>query len=72
MAELDKTLLSSGIKPVFAKLKDLVKDKLKRFELFGQFDENNFFPTIGEAVAAYLDSFDVDGDDRDLWQCGRS
>jgi MFS superfamily sulfate permease-like transporter len=64
LAELDRTLLSSGIELVFAELKDPVKDKLKRFELFAQIGDKNFFPTIDEAVAAYLDSFDVDWDER--------
>ena len=63
LAQLDRTLLSSGIQLVFAELKDPVKDKLKRFELFAQIGDKNFFPTIDEAVAAYLDSFDIHWDD---------
>ena len=60
LAELDRTLEASGVELVFAELKDPVKDKLKRFELFAQIGENNFFPTIGQAVGAYLDIHDVD------------
>jgi hypothetical protein len=33
-----------------------VKDKLKRFGLFVQIGEASFFPTIGAAAAAYLES----------------
>ena len=60
LAELDKQLQSSRIELYFAEMKDPVKDKLKRFELLTQFGEGNFFPTIGAAVSAYLDSHSVD------------
>jgi high affinity sulfate transporter 1 len=72
LADLDRRLHASGIQLVFAELKDPVKDKLKRFELLAQIGDKNFFPTIDEAVAAYLDRFDADGEDRDLRQCGRN
>jgi hypothetical protein len=46
---------------VLAKMmKDPVKDKLKRFGLFTRFGEQLFFPTIGEAVSAYVRTFEVD------------
>jgi hypothetical protein len=48
-------------------MKDPVKDKLKRFELFERFGERTFFATLGEAVSAYLASRPaewVDGQDR--------
>jgi MFS superfamily sulfate permease-like transporter len=54
LAELDQTLESQGIEFCFAELKDPVKDKLKRFEIFDLFGEKNFFPTVGAAVDAYL------------------
>jgi hypothetical protein len=41
-------------------MKDPVKDKLKRFELFERFGERTFFATLGEAVNAYLASGPVD------------
>lgn len=63
--ELDRTLQESGVELVFAELKDPVKDKLKRFGLFAQIGEKNFFPTIGAAVGAFLDIFDVDWVDWD-------
>jgi hypothetical protein len=35
-------------------MKDPVKDKLKRFGLFDRFGGHMFFPTIDEAVGAYM------------------
>jgi hypothetical protein len=57
---LDKSLHEAGIELCFAELKDPVKDKLKRFELFSQLGESSFYPTIGAAVSSYLDSYAVD------------
>ena len=54
LAELDETLHEKGIEFCFAELKDPVKDKLKRFGLFKQLGESAFFPTLGAAVARYL------------------
>ncbi len=68
LAELDQTLASQGIEFCFAELKDPVKDKLKRFEIFDLFGEKNFFPTVGAAVDAYLLSHKddwVDWEDRE-------
>lgn len=55
LAELDGALHAQKIKLCFAELKDPVKDKLKKFGLLAQLGENNFFPTIGVAVARYLE-----------------
>ena len=60
LAELDHTLTESGIELRFAEMKDPVKDKLKRFELFERFGAANFYPTIGSAVDAYLEEHAVD------------
>jgi MFS superfamily sulfate permease-like transporter len=60
LAELDETLHKAGIELCFAELKDPVKDRLKRFELFSRFGEASFFPTINAAVSRYLDSHGVD------------
>jgi MFS superfamily sulfate permease-like transporter len=60
LAELDKALHAMGIELCFAELKDPVKDTLKRFGLFAQLGERYFFPTIGSAVARYLEIHDVD------------
>ena len=59
LAELEHTLTESGIKLRFAEMKDPVKDKLKRFELFERFGAANFYPTIGSAVDAYLEEHAV-------------
>jgi high affinity sulfate transporter 1 len=60
ICELDDTLHSAGIQLCFAEMKDPVKDKLKRFELFERFGERTFFRTLGEAVSAYLASRPVE------------
>jgi high affinity sulfate transporter 1 len=63
IAELDETLHAKGIELCFAELKDPVKDKLKRFELFTQLGEKYFFPTVGAAVSGYLETHDVAWED---------
>ena len=60
LAELDETLHAAGIKLCVAEMKDPVKDKLKRFGLFGRLGEAAFFPTIGAAVGRYLETHPVD------------
>ena len=60
LAELERTLTESGIELRFAEMKDPVKDKLKRFELFDRFGAADFYPTIGSAVDAYLEEHAVD------------
>ena len=54
LAELERELVAAGIELHFAEMKDPVKDKLKRFELFERFGTRAFHPTIGAAVDAYL------------------
>ena len=63
VSELDDTLRTAGITLCFAEMKDPVKDKLKRFGLFGRFGEDMFFATIGEAVSAYLSRHAVEWKD---------
>jgi high affinity sulfate transporter 1 len=60
LAELEHSLTESGIELRFAEMKDPVKDKLRRFELFERFGPANFYPTIGSAVDAYLEEHAVD------------
>jgi MFS superfamily sulfate permease-like transporter len=60
IAELDDKLNALGVEFCFAEMKDPVKDKLKRFGLFARLGEETFFPTIGTAVASYLDTHPVD------------
>ena len=66
LAELDGTLRAAGVELCFAELKDPVKDKLKRFGLFG---EEHFFPTIEAAVDDYLQTHAVEWAD---WEERRS
>jgi len=58
LAELEHKLREQGTELRFAEMKDPVKDKLKRFELFERF--GTFYPTIGAAVDAYLKDYDID------------
>ena len=51
-----------GIELCFAEMKDPVKDKLKRFGLFEQLGEENFFPTIESAVKSHV------GPDSEEWE----
>ena len=53
VCELDDTLHAAGIELCFAEMKDPVKDKLKRFEIFKRLGEQTFFATLAEAVIAY-------------------
>jgi len=55
LEDLHEELDARGIELAFAELKDPVKDRLKRYELYGRIGDPAFFPTIGTAVAAYLE-----------------
>jgi MFS superfamily sulfate permease-like transporter len=57
---LERELKEAGVELHFAEMKDPVKDKLKRFELFDRFGERSFYPTVGSAVDAYLADHTVD------------
>jgi high affinity sulfate transporter 1 len=63
LTELNETLHAAGIELCFAEMKDPVKDKLKRFGIFGRLGEERFFPTVGEAVSGYLKKFPVEWTD---------
>jgi len=58
--ELDRALEARGVELQFAEMKDPVKDKMKRFELFERIGEKAFHPTVGAAVDAYLEDTGVD------------
>jgi MFS superfamily sulfate permease-like transporter len=60
LAELDDELHRAGIQLVFAEMKDPVKDKLRRFGIFDRFGEGHFFPTLGQAVNAYIEMSGVE------------
>jgi MFS superfamily sulfate permease-like transporter len=63
LADLDDTLREAGVELHFAELKDPVKDKLKRFGLFGRFGDEAFSPTLGAAVSRYLSRHGVQWED---------
>lgn len=54
LAELDNALHESGMDLFFAEMKGPVKDMLKRYGIFTRLGEENFFPTIEQAVERYL------------------
>lgn len=61
LAELAQALRDMDIDLHFAEMKDPVKDKLKRFELFERFGgDASFHPTVGAAVDDYLNRHAVD------------
>jgi MFS superfamily sulfate permease-like transporter len=60
LTELDETLHVAGIELCFAEMKGPVKDKLKRFGIFARLGEEQFFPTVGQAVTGYLKEFPVE------------
>ena len=63
LGELMDTLSAAGIELGFAEMKDPVKDKLRRFGLFERLGDHAFFATLGEAVKAYVDTYQVDWQD---------
>ncbi len=60
LSELDATLREAGIEFHFAEMKDPVKDKLRRFEVFDRFGAHRFHPTVGASVDGYLADHAVD------------
>jgi high affinity sulfate transporter 1 len=54
LLDLQQALGAQSIALHFAEMKDPVKDKLKRFELFERIGPASFHPTIDAAVDAYL------------------
>ena len=49
-----------GIELAFAELKDPVRDQLRRYGIHDTIGEHRFFPTLGVAVATYLQETGVD------------
>ena len=54
LAELDSWLNARDVSLVFAEVKDPVRAKIERYELERTIDPAHFFPTVDEAVAAYM------------------
>jgi high affinity sulfate transporter 1 len=61
--DLEEELAAEGVDLRFAEMKDPVKDRLKRYGLFDRFGDDHFYPTVGEAVNAYLDATGVEWTD---------
>ena len=61
--ELDDAFRRAGGEIAFAELKGPVKDKLKRYGMFGGFGEECLFATIGEAVGSYVEAEGVKWED---------
>jgi hypothetical protein len=57
--ELEEELASDRIDLRFAEMKGPVKDRLKRYGLFDRLGADHFYPTLGTAVRAYLDTSGV-------------
>lgn len=54
LEELDSWLNDRGISLVFAEMKDPVREKIERYELTRTIEPAHFFPTVDEAVDAYI------------------
>jgi high affinity sulfate transporter 1 len=54
LVELDTWLNARDVSLVFAEVKDPVREKIDRYELERTIDPAHFFPTVDEAVAAYI------------------
>jgi MFS superfamily sulfate permease-like transporter len=63
LSKLDDELQRAGIELCFAEMKDPVKDHLKKYGLFTKLGTELFFPTVGRAVARYLETHPVDWQD---------
>ena len=53
LADLDRELAEGGTRLVFAELKDVVRQKIERYELVDALDPSRYFPTVRAAVEAY-------------------
>ena len=60
LRSLNDELEAAGIELAFAELKDPVRDWLRRYGVYDAIGDHRFFPTIGVAVAAYLDATGID------------
>jgi MFS superfamily sulfate permease-like transporter len=69
LTALDDDLEKAGIQLCFAEMKDPVKDRLKRYDLYAKIGAEHFFPTLGRAVDAYQEEHrEVDWED---WEDGK-
>jgi high affinity sulfate transporter 1 len=63
LRELDEELAGEGVDLRFAEMKDPVKDRLRRYALYERFGDDHFYPTIGAAVSAYLETTGIEWTD---------
>ena len=63
LRELDEELAAEGVDLRFAEMKDPVKDRLRRYALYERFGDDHFYPTIGAAVSAYLETTGIEWTD---------
>jgi MFS superfamily sulfate permease-like transporter len=63
LRELDEELAAEGVDLRFAEMKGPVKDRLKRYALYERFGDDHFYPTIGAAVSAYVDTTGIEWTD---------
>jgi high affinity sulfate transporter 1 len=63
LRDLDQELAAEGVDLRFAEMKGPVKDRLRRYALYERFGDDSFYPTIGAAVSAYLETTGVEWTD---------
>jgi high affinity sulfate transporter 1 len=63
LRELDEELAGEGVDLRFAEMKGPVKDRLRRYALYERFGDDHFYPTVGAAVSAYLETTGVEWTD---------
>jgi high affinity sulfate transporter 1 len=54
LVDLDEWLNARSVSLAFAEVKDPVREKIQRYELERTIDPAHFYPTLDEAVAAYM------------------
>jgi high affinity sulfate transporter 1 len=54
LVDLDEWLNERSVSLVFAEVKDPVREKIQRYELERTIDPAHFYPTLDEAVSAYI------------------
>ncbi|HNM50576.1 MAG TPA: sulfate permease [Candidatus Obscuribacter sp.] len=69
LRELEHDLNAVSIELGFAQMKGPVKDQLKNYGLFQKIGEENFFPTLGVAVDAYVHTHQIEWHDWDGKKC---
>jgi high affinity sulfate transporter 1 len=63
LREILDQLASREIVLAFAELKGPVKDRLRRYDLYDRIGDGHFYPTLGTATTAYVDSTGIEWHD---------